>query len=328
MRSLRFSTMNCVEHLADLGLLRRLIYDRKVEAPIESGCTKNCTSPSSLKSPSPSSRVVILSKFITLKVKRVKATKRNEYPKAAEKQTLVPVTDTAILHAMTGDQDEHLRVIERTLEIKTTHTHEGVALSGLDTEVDLAEDLLLQMKRLIERGERFFAADVERSIKQLAGNRKFRLEDLFVDQVKINGRRQSIVPKTPRQREYLDAIKSNDLVFGIGPAGTRSYLAMSMAVAALLNKDVKRIVLTRPAVEAGEKLGFYLVIWSKRLIHICALSTMRCMTWLILIAPKSLWRKERLRLLHLRLCVDEHCRALLLSSTKHRTPPVVRCGCY
>jgi phosphate starvation-inducible PhoH-like protein len=187
----------------------------------------------------------------------VKASKRSEYPKASEKHATITVGDQGVLHALTGDQDEYLKVIDKVLDIKTAHTHEGITLSGQDTEVDLAADLLHQMKRLIEHGERFNAADVERSIKQLAGNRKFKLEDLFVNQIRINGRRQSIVPKTPRQREYLDAIKNHDLVFGIGPAGTgKTYLAMTMAVAALLNKEVKRIVLTRPAVEAGEKLGF------------------------------------------------------------------------
>lgn len=187
----------------------------------------------------------------------MKVSKRNEYPNASEKQVTVAISDAAILHSIAGDQDQHLKVIEQSLDIKATHSHGAVSLSGQDTEVDLAEDLLLQMKRLVERGERFSAADVERSIKQLSANRKFRLEELFVEQVKIAGRKQSIVPKTPRQREYLDAIRANDLVFGIGPAGTgKTYLAMSMAVSALLNKEVKRIILTRPAVEAGEKLGF------------------------------------------------------------------------
>ena len=187
----------------------------------------------------------------------MKASKRNEFPKGSERHATVPVTDAGVLLSLAGDQDEHLKVIERVLEIKTGHTHGGIVLDGQDTEVDLAEDLLLQMRRLIERGERFVPADVERSIRTLSENRKYKLEELFTDQVRINGRRQPIVPKTPRQREYLDAIKSHDLVFGIGPAGTgKTYLAMSMAVSALLNKEVKRIILTRPAVEAGEKLGF------------------------------------------------------------------------
>jgi phosphate starvation-inducible PhoH-like protein len=187
----------------------------------------------------------------------VKATKRSDYPNASEKEVTIQIPEPAVLHSLAGDQDQHLKVVEQTLEIKISHTHGALVLSGQDSEVELAADLFYQMKRLIERGERFSAADVERAIKQLAGNQKFRLEELFVEQVKIAGRKHAIVPKTPRQREYLDAIRAYDLVFGIGPAGTgKTYLAMSMAVSALLNKEVKRIILTRPAVEAGEKLGF------------------------------------------------------------------------
>jgi len=187
----------------------------------------------------------------------VKATKRSDYPNASEKEVAIQIPDTAVLHALAGDQDQHLKILEQSLDIKSAHTHGAIVLSGQDSEVELAADLLYQMKRLIERGERFSSSDVERALRQLSGNRKFRLEELFVEQVKIAGRKQAIVPKTPRQREYLDAIRAQDLVFGIGPAGTgKTYLAMSMAVSALLNKEVKRIILTRPAVEAGEKLGF------------------------------------------------------------------------
>ena len=187
----------------------------------------------------------------------MKATKRSDYPNASEKEVTIQIPEPAVLHSLAGDQDQNLKVVEATLEIKISHTHGALVLSGQDSEVELAADLFHQMKRLIERGERFSAADVERAIKQLAGNQKFRLEELFVEQVKIAGRKHAIVPKTPRQREYLDAIRAYDLVFGIGPAGTgKTYLAMSMAVSALLNKEVKRIILTRPAVEAGEKLGF------------------------------------------------------------------------
>lgn len=90
----------------------------------------------------------------------------------------------------------------------------------------------------------------------LAGNRRLR-QELFRDEIRVSGKRTKIVPKTFRQKSYIEDIKNHDVVFGVGPAGTgKTYLAMAMAVTALLNKDVKRIVLCRPAVEAGEKLGF------------------------------------------------------------------------
>ncbi|MCL4123327.1 UNVERIFIED_CONTAM: hypothetical protein GTU68_005298 [Idotea baltica] len=91
----------------------------------------------------------------------------------------------------------------------------------------------------------------------LSADRNSKLSDLFRDQVKISGRKRAIVPKTQKQKEYIESIKSHDVVFSVGPAGTgKTYLAMAMAVSALMKKEVKRVVLCRPAVEAGEKLGF------------------------------------------------------------------------
>ena len=187
----------------------------------------------------------------------MKSKQKNGYPKAQEKQTVIAIGDMQVLNTLSGHQDEHLKAIERELDIKVGHAHEGIILAGQDTEVDLAEDLILQLKGLVERGESIYGNDISRSLKLLAGNKELKLEELFRDKININGRKHSIVPKTPRQKEYLEAIRTHDMVFGVGPAGTgKTYLAMSMAVSALLNKDVKRIVLTRPAVEAGEKLGF------------------------------------------------------------------------
>jgi phosphate starvation-inducible PhoH-like protein len=132
-----------------------------------------------------------------------------------------------------------------------------VLVTGQDSEVDLAVDLLSQLRDLIQQGERIWPGDLERSLKMLSSNRRLQLADLFRDQIRVAGKRVSIVPKTLVQKAYIDSVKSHDLIFGIGPAGTgKTYLAMAMAVSALLAKDVKRIILCRPAVEAGEKLGF------------------------------------------------------------------------
>lgn len=169
----------------------------------------------------------------------------------------IQLTDPVVAQSLGGDQDVNFKIIERELDIKVGRGHDGLLLSGQDAEVELAHDLLLQLKALIERGERIFSGDIDRAIRMLSGNRRLRLEDLFRDQVKIAGRKHSIVPKTFKQKTYIEAIKANDMVFGVGPAGTgKTYLAMSMAVSALVNKEVKRVVLCRPAVEAGEKLGF------------------------------------------------------------------------
>ena len=135
--------------------------------------------------------------------------------------------------------------------------HRGLVIKGQDSEIDLVYDVLWQLKELISKGENLFPGDIERAVKMLSSNRHAKLEDLFRDHVKIAGRKYSIVPKTFMQKTYIESIKSHDLVFGIGPAGTgKTYLAMAMAVSALMNRHVKRVILCRPAVEAGEKIGF------------------------------------------------------------------------
>lgn len=183
--------------------------------------------------------------------------KRNGQLRGDEKETEVQFPDMAVLQILVGDADGNIKTIERELDVKIGRTSNGLSIVGQDAEVELAQDLLVQLRDLVARGESIFRGDIARALKMLAGNKKLRLEDLFRDQVKIAGRKHSIVPKTFRQKSYIEAIKEFDIVFGVGPAGTgKTYLAMAMAVAALVNKEVKRVILCRPAVEAGEKLGF------------------------------------------------------------------------
>ncbi|MCO6431463.1 MAG: PhoH family protein [Deltaproteobacteria bacterium] len=167
------------------------------------------------------------------------------------------MVDAEVAQTLLGERDSNLKIIERQLGVRIGRDAKGLLIAGQDAEVDLAYDLLEQLRGLVEQGEPIFPGDVERAIKMLSGNRRLRLEDLFRDHVKIAGRKHSIVPKTLKQKEYIESIRSLDLVFGIGPAGTgKTYLAMAMAVSALMKKEVKRVILCRPAVEAGEKLGF------------------------------------------------------------------------
>ena len=177
--------------------------------------------------------------------------------KSEPKQALFECTDYSILQTLVGETDANLKTIEREANVRISRDARGMLVSGPDDGVDLAVDLLTQLRELVRNGETLFPGDVERAIKMLSGDRSLRLIELFRDQIRIPGRRRSIVPKTFTQKVYLDAIKSHDMVFGVGPAGTgKTYLAMAMAVCALTNKEVKRVVLCRPAVEAGEKLGF------------------------------------------------------------------------
>ncbi len=186
-----------------------------------------------------------------------KSKSKNQYPRGEEKEAIVPVVDGSVFLALAGEMDSNLKTLEKELDVAIGRDANGLVIRGQDASVDLAQDVLLQVKGLIEKGEAFWQGDMERAIKMLSANRKLRLEELFRDQLKIAGRKHSIVPKTLKQKEYIEAIKAHDIVFGVGPAGTgKTYLAMAMAVTYLLNKQVKRVVLCRPAVEAGEKLGF------------------------------------------------------------------------
>jgi phosphate starvation-inducible PhoH-like protein len=116
---------------------------------------------------------------------------------------------------------------------------------------------LRELQRLLKRGYPIYASDIDFAIRILSGDHSIKLEDIFLDTVYISSQKKVISPKTIMQKEYIDAMRAYDMVIGIGPAGTgKTYLAMAMALSFLMKKEVTRIVLTRPAVEAGEKLGF------------------------------------------------------------------------
>ncbi len=182
---------------------------------------------------------------------------KKRLPRVQITEEVYPIANQPLFQLLVGELDSNLKVIERRLGVKIARCPQGLSVRGSTCEVELVCELLRQVGNLLKTGEQLFPGDLDRSITMLAGNSKVQLSELFRDQIKIAGRQHSIVPKTFNQKLYLDAIREYDLVFGIGPAGTgKTYLAMAMAVAALLRKQVKRIILCRPAVEAGEKLGF------------------------------------------------------------------------
>ncbi len=114
-----------------------------------------------------------------------------------------------------------------------------------------------QLYSLLEKGYPVYASDVDYAIRILSGDNRAKLQDIFLDTIYISAHKRTITPKSIAQKAYIDAIRRYDIVFGIGPAGTgKTYLAMAMAVAELMKNNYVRIILTRPAVEAGEKLGF------------------------------------------------------------------------
>ncbi len=156
-----------------------------------------------------------------------------------------------------GNRDESLRAVEKAFGVKVRITSEGLATEGEPASAEAAlrffDDLLL----CLEEGVRFDPFDVATLARTVASDPGLSLRDLTSARVSVSSKRRFIIPKSPVQREYLEAIRQCELVFGIGPAGTgKTYLAMAAAVSGLLQKAYSRIVLTRPVVEAGEKLGF------------------------------------------------------------------------
>jgi phosphate starvation-inducible PhoH-like protein len=159
--------------------------------------------------------------------------------------------------ALFGPHNDHLKAIEKSLEVKI-HTKGGdVVIEGDVLDVELVGRLLRELQRLVKRGYPIYVSDIDFAIRIISGDRSVNLEDIFLDTVYISSQKKVITPKSVVQKAYIDAIRKYDMVIGIGPAGTgKTYLAMAMALSFLMKKEVKRIVLTRPAVEAGEKLGF------------------------------------------------------------------------
>ena len=156
-----------------------------------------------------------------------------------------------------GDLNKNLQILENGTGVKINTRGSVVTVSGATHDVVLTENLLYQLYGLIETGYPVFSSDIAFGLKILQANAKARLEQIFLDKVYVTTRNRVISPKTPNQKIYIDSIRNNDVVFGIGPAGTgKTYLAVAMAVSALVNGSARSIILTRPAVEAGEKLGF------------------------------------------------------------------------
>ena len=156
-----------------------------------------------------------------------------------------------------GTYDENLKQLESQFGVRIRTSGKELIVEGESADVARAEKVLDQLSTLIRGGYRLGKGDVRTAAQLVAQDENVELSDYFLrSATKTSGRRQ-IVPKSVTQKKYLDAIEQFDIVFGIGPAGTgKTYLAMAQAVSFLLAKRVSRIILARPAVEAGEKLGF------------------------------------------------------------------------
>jgi phosphate starvation-inducible PhoH-like protein len=161
------------------------------------------------------------------------------------------------IETLFGSYDENLKHLESLFNVRIrTHGHE-LLVDGDSPGLDKVDRVVGQLSALMRDGYKLSTADVKTASALVAQDESVDLRDHFLKGSLTAAGRRRVAPKTVTQRRYLEAIEQNDIVFGIGPAGTgKTYLAMAQAVAFLLAKKVSRIILARPAVEAGEKLGF------------------------------------------------------------------------
>nr|WP_320191093.1 PhoH family protein [uncultured Desulfobacter sp.] len=156
-----------------------------------------------------------------------------------------------------GTHNTNLEKIAKAFDVKINSRGGILAVSGAEKKTDKVIDLLSQLYELVEETIRLTPAVLDAAINSAQQGRGTPLKRIFTTTIVVTAKNKPITPRTPTQLAYTEAIKSNDILFGIGPAGTgKTYLAMAMAVAAFTKGDVKKIILTRPAVEAGEALGF------------------------------------------------------------------------
>ncbi len=156
-----------------------------------------------------------------------------------------------------GDMDKNLRLIENTYGVILHARGNKVQIEGEEKSVAKVEHLIKELAAMLEQGIISNKDDVNSAINAYASDPSVALKDIFQKAIPVSNRKRPVAPKNETQRRYIEAIRQHDIVFGIGPAGTgKTYLAMATAVSSLLRREVSRIILVRPAVEAGEKLGF------------------------------------------------------------------------
>ena len=165
--------------------------------------------------------------------------------------------DIAIIKTICGEHDKNIKTIGKRIGTKPRIRGNEIILQGTKASISGAKQLLQSLYFIIESGYKLSSLDFTHAVKMFLEDPSVHLKDVFLDNVIVTSKKRSITPKSFNQKAYVDAIRKHDMVIGIGPAGTgKTYLAMAMAILALTKKDVNRIILTRPAVEAGEKLGF------------------------------------------------------------------------
>lgn len=161
------------------------------------------------------------------------------------------------LETLFGVRDENIKYLESILAVRVNTRGQDLTIDGAPEDVETVKKILQEFGELFSEGNSFNDKELRDAFKQIAENRAYSLRDHFTNARFNPSGKKAVAAKTANQRKYIEAIQNNDLTFGIGPAGTgKSYLCVALAVHALFQKQVSRIILTRPAVEAGERLGF------------------------------------------------------------------------
>lgn len=156
-----------------------------------------------------------------------------------------------------GNHDMNLKMLEASFDVRIRARGEEVSIEGDPEAVKVVERIINDLSTLASEGYFLRPDDVSFAIRSFSEDENISLRELFLDTIPVSSKKRFITPKSANQKRYVDAIRRYDIVIGIGPAGTgKTYLAMAMAIAAFMKKEVNRIILARPAVEAGERLGF------------------------------------------------------------------------
>lgn len=181
----------------------------------------------------------------------------NKDENSDNEQVKLTFSDLDLSRQLFGEQNSNLKIIAKATDVTINARGNTVFIKGDSIASRLAQNILKQLYGLLEDRYPIYPNDIDYAIRVLSEDDRIKLKDIFLDTVYITSKKHSITPKSKTQKEYIDAMRNYDIVFGIGPAGTgKTYLAMAMAVAALSKGVASRIILTRPAVEAGEALGF------------------------------------------------------------------------
>ena len=224
-----------------------------------------------------------------------------------------------------GSFDQNLRIIETELGVKVLDRDDRIHICGEAEDVMLAEKTINTLLTLAAKGEQIDAQNVRYILKLVSEGKESKIQELGGDVICITAKGKPIKPKTLGQKTYCEAINENTVTLGIGPAGTgKTYLAVAAAVAAFRSEQVNRIILTRPAVEAGERLGFCRGTCRARWIPISARSMTRCLTCWAPIPTRNILSAGISKSRRWPICEAAHLTTASSSWTRHRIPRASR----